>query len=85
MVEFLMEREKLMLMPMLVFMAIVPMVLVLSQPQPLSAVVFLSGHVTKFLLIDQGKLQRLCKTVTDIKVIKDCTDTVSTTCTQQSV
>merc|ERR1711887_234551 len=25
------------------------------------------------------------KTVTDIKVIKDCTDTVSTTCTQQSV
>merc|ERR1711970_68651 len=27
----------------------------------------------------------VCKTVTDIKVIKDCTDTVSTTCTQQSV
>merc|ERR1712002_1062812 len=26
----------------------------------------------------------VCKTVTDIKVIKDCTDTVSTTCTQQS-
>merc|ERR1711887_437746 len=25
------------------------------------------------------------KTVTDIKIIKDCTDTVSTTCTQQSV
>merc|ERR1712029_638466 len=25
----------------------------------------------------------VCKTVTDIKVIKDCTDTVSTTCTQQ--
>merc|ERR1711970_909603 len=27
----------------------------------------------------------VCKTVTDIKIIKDCTDTVSTTCTQQSV
>merc|ERR1712055_1103685 len=27
----------------------------------------------------------VCKTVTDIKVIKDCTDTVNTTCTQQSV
>merc|ERR1712029_427008 len=27
----------------------------------------------------------VCKTVTDIKVIKDCTDTVSTTCSQQSV
>merc|ERR1712243_3929 len=27
----------------------------------------------------------VCKIVTDIKVIKDCTDTVSTTCTQQSV
>merc|ERR1712029_1320173 len=27
----------------------------------------------------------VCMTVTDIKVIKDCTDTVSTTCTQQSV
>merc|ERR1712033_142560 len=27
----------------------------------------------------------VCKTVTDIKVIKDCTDTASTTCTQQSV
>merc|ERR1711931_85041 len=27
----------------------------------------------------------VCKTVTDIKVIKDCTDTVSTTCPQQSV
>merc|ERR1712072_470758 len=27
----------------------------------------------------------VCKVVTDIKVIKDCTDTVSTTCTQQSV
>merc|ERR1711887_388719 len=27
----------------------------------------------------------VCKTVTDIKVIKDCTDAVSTTCTQQSV
>merc|ERR1712072_915452 len=27
----------------------------------------------------------VCKTVPDIKVIKDCTDTVSTTCTQQSV
>merc|ERR1711931_111241 len=27
----------------------------------------------------------VCKTVTDIKVIKDCTDTVGTTCTQQSV
>merc|ERR1712180_499210 len=27
----------------------------------------------------------VCKTVTDIKVIKDRTDTVSTTCTQQSV
>merc|ERR1712029_884110 len=27
----------------------------------------------------------VCKTVTDIKVIKDCTDTVSITCTQQSV
>merc|ERR1712098_104460 len=27
----------------------------------------------------------VCKTVTDVKIIKDCTDTVSTTCTQQSV
>merc|ERR1711973_523791 len=27
----------------------------------------------------------VCKIVTDIKVIKDCTDTVSTTCTQRSV
>merc|ERR1712013_321353 len=27
----------------------------------------------------------VCKEVVDIKIIKDCTDTVSTTCTQQSV
>ena len=27
----------------------------------------------------------VCKTVVDIKIIKDCTDTVSTTCTQSSV
>merc|ERR1712234_67354 len=27
----------------------------------------------------------VCKTVVDIKIIKDCTDTISTTCTQQSV
>jgi len=27
----------------------------------------------------------VCKTVVDIKIIKDCTDTVRTTCTQQSV
>ena len=27
----------------------------------------------------------LCKEIVDIKIIKDCTDTVSTTCTQQSV
>merc|ERR1712212_1095582 len=27
----------------------------------------------------------VCKTVVDIKIIKDCTDTVATTCTQQSV
>merc|ERR1711887_25516 len=27
----------------------------------------------------------VCKTVTDINIIKDCTDTVSTTCIQQSV
>merc|ERR1712029_480491 len=27
----------------------------------------------------------VCKTVVDIKIIKDCIDTVSTTCTQQSV
>jgi len=27
----------------------------------------------------------VCKTVVDVKIIKDCTDTVSTTCTQQSV
>jgi len=27
----------------------------------------------------------VCKTVVDIKIIKDCTDTISTTCTQQSI
>jgi len=27
----------------------------------------------------------VCKTVVDIKIIKDCTDTISTTCSQQSV
>merc|ERR1712088_635318 len=27
----------------------------------------------------------VCKEAVDIKIIKDCTDTVSTTCTQQSV
>merc|ERR1739838_955013 len=27
----------------------------------------------------------VCKEFVDIKIIKDCTDTVSTTCTQQSV
>merc|ERR1711970_121505 len=27
----------------------------------------------------------VCKTVVDIKIIKDCVDTISTTCTQQSV
>merc|ERR1719153_1753134 len=27
----------------------------------------------------------VCKTVVDIKIIKDCTDTVAITCTQQSV
>merc|ERR1711970_1110854 len=27
----------------------------------------------------------VCKTVVDIKIIKDCTDTVATTCTQQSI
>merc|ERR1719187_2645274 len=44
---------------MLVFMAIMPMGEVLYQLQLLFAVVFLLGHVTRFLLIDQGRLQRL--------------------------
>merc|ERR1712013_788672 len=35
--------------------------------------------------IPRKTAKTVCKTVTDIKVTKDCTDTVSTTCTQQSV
>merc|ERR1712168_309765 len=56
----LMEREKQMqlLMQMLKQMLVFT-VLALSLPQPLSAVVFLSGLVTRFLSTDQGRLQRL--------------------------
>merc|ERR1719209_396446 len=56
-----MEREKQMpmLKLMLASMVMVPMGLVLYLPHPLSAAVFLSGLVTRFPLIDPGRLQRL--------------------------
>merc|ERR1719320_1243136 len=56
-----MEREKLTLMLklMLVSMVMAPMGEALFLPQPLSAVVSLLGLVTRFLLTDQGRLQRV--------------------------
>merc|ERR1712013_979901 len=61
MVVLLMEREKLTLILklMLVYMGMAPLEEALSLLQPQSAVLFLLGLVTRFLLTYQGRLQRL--------------------------
>merc|ERR1719370_278266 len=86
MVEFLMEREKLMLMPMLVFNGYSANgVSLVSASAPICRSVPVRTCNKVPVNRPRKVAKTVCKTVTDIKVIKDCTDTVSTTCTQQSV